>query len=263
MENKISVIILTYNCQRSIKNTLESVIEFDEIIIIDCGSEDKTLEIIKTITPQTTIYHNNFESFSTQRNYGISKATNKWCLFIDSDETITSELKDELYKLIKIEKKYPLYRIMRTEYIFHQEIKYGHGRSLYQERFFDKTRVSYQGIVHEYPVIDNIKPAQNSSEVFNIDPNKRMQHDPTQTVERMIQKVAPYATLMAKEKIQKGKSTNAFMVLLAFIGTFVQIYVKSFRDGRRGFAAAILESLNRGIVKLLIYEQSKIKNKNN
>lgn len=87
----ISCIILTYNEERCILRCLESVLNyFDEIIIIDSGSTDKTLEIVKEINnSKISIYQIHWENdFAKARNFGIEKAKSDWIVFIDADEEL-------------------------------------------------------------------------------------------------------------------------------------------------------------------------------
>ena len=84
----LSVLIFTKNNQRSINYALMSVQPYaDEIIVLDSGSQDKTLEIANRYTNK--IYFREFEGhFGQQKNYGLSKCTGKWILVLDSDEFI-------------------------------------------------------------------------------------------------------------------------------------------------------------------------------
>ena len=84
----LSVLILTKNNQRSINYALMSVQPYaDEIIVLDSGSQDKTLEIANRYTDK--IYFRELEGhFGQQKNYGLSKCTGKWIFILDSDEFI-------------------------------------------------------------------------------------------------------------------------------------------------------------------------------
>jgi glycosyltransferase involved in cell wall biosynthesis len=74
--------------------------DFDEIIVVDSGSQDMTEQITHSYMGQFIV--NRFIGFSEQRNFAISKATHEWCLVVDSDECVTEELKNELYKITEI-----------------------------------------------------------------------------------------------------------------------------------------------------------------
>ncbi|MCH8208876.1 MAG: glycosyltransferase family 2 protein [Nitrospinae bacterium] len=102
MDNNISVIILTYNEELNISQALDSVCDWaGEIFILDSFSADKTLEIASNYN--CTVYKNEFESFSKQRNYALDKLPiqTEWVLFLDADEWAPEELKNEISSVIK------------------------------------------------------------------------------------------------------------------------------------------------------------------
>lgn len=99
----IACIILTYNEERCIERCINSVIDvFDEIIIIDTGSADNTLSKILNLNYQkVTIYNYKWKNdFSKARNFGINKANSKWVAFIDADEEMGNEYKENFRQLI-------------------------------------------------------------------------------------------------------------------------------------------------------------------
>ena len=89
--DKISVVILTKNEEDNILDCLESLKSFDEIIIVDDYSEDRTEEVIKRINlPFLKYYKRHLDKdFSAQRNFALTKAKNEWVLFIDADERLS------------------------------------------------------------------------------------------------------------------------------------------------------------------------------
>jgi len=93
----ISVIILTYNESKNIRDCLESVKELtDDIILVDSGSTDDTLVIASGYS--TTVYHHPFENYSKQRNWAFANVEAKypWILNLDADHRLTKELLTEL-----------------------------------------------------------------------------------------------------------------------------------------------------------------------
>ena len=257
METKISVLILTQNSAKTLPRTLESVKNFDDIVVIDGGSKDDTESIAKSY--HARFIHHPFEGFSPQRNKALQEAKYDWCLFVDSDEYVTSELKNELYRIVDSSTPYVLFKVFRTEYILGEEIKYGHGRSGYQERFLRKSHVHYQGEVHEYPVINGKKPEANSPLLGIINKDFRLLHNPAVSMNEFVMKVGNYSILRAKEKMGHKRSVNALEVIVTFPLTLLQIGFKSMKAGKRGLMAAIMEAVHRTLVKLLLYEETHFK----
>ncbi|MBI2611395.1 glycosyltransferase family 2 protein [Candidatus Gottesmanbacteria bacterium] len=97
--SKITAIILTLNEEKNIADCLKSVKWVDEIVVVDSGSTDKTIEIAKEYTDK--IYYHKFESdFSKQRNFAITKAKGEWILFLDADETLPKGSEEKIKELI-------------------------------------------------------------------------------------------------------------------------------------------------------------------
>jgi glycosyltransferase involved in cell wall biosynthesis len=95
MLEKITPLIITYNEAANIDRTLDRLTWAKEIIIIDSYSNDRTLEIIANY-PQAKVIQNNFESFASQCNFGLSKIASEWVLSIDADYVLSQELIEEM-----------------------------------------------------------------------------------------------------------------------------------------------------------------------
>ena len=98
---KASVYIICKNEEKHIKRVLESIKDFNEIIIVDSGSNDNTLEIAKNYTKN--IYHQDWIGFAKQKEYARSLCSNEWVLNLDADEELTNELKNEIIKFLESE----------------------------------------------------------------------------------------------------------------------------------------------------------------
>jgi glycosyltransferase involved in cell wall biosynthesis len=94
----ISVVILTKNEEADLPNCLESVSWSDDVHVLDSGSTDKTIEIIRQRGVKLST--NPFESFGKQRNYALDHLAirHEWILFLDADEIVTEKFRDALFK---------------------------------------------------------------------------------------------------------------------------------------------------------------------
>lgn len=144
----LSVVVLTKNEELVIKACLESVKFADEIIIIDQGSTDKTIEIAKQYTSK--IFVNTDESFAIRRNLGNEKSSGDWILHIDADERILLPFKEELIEVMT-STKCTAYAIRRTNVIFGQEVHYGPYKNDLMIRMVRKDAFKgWEGNVHEH-----------------------------------------------------------------------------------------------------------------
>lgn len=145
----ISVVILTKNEESLIKTCLESVKWVDEIIIVDNGSTDKTLDIAKKYTDKIVTMDTN--DFSQRRNRGMKEAKGDWVLYIDSDERVLKNLKEEITSIISSEDSKSAYALSRINIIFGEKVTYGPYQHDWMIRLFKKADFeTWIGKVHEY-----------------------------------------------------------------------------------------------------------------
>ncbi len=145
----LSIIIITKNEQDRIVACLESVKWADEIIVLDNGSTDKTLEIARKYTKEIFSFDN--LDFSSIRNMGMEKVKNDWVLYVDSDERVLEPLRKEIESIIK-EDKYSALAISRKNIIFGSEVSYGPFWPDWVIRLLKKSDFeNWLGRVHEYP----------------------------------------------------------------------------------------------------------------
>ena len=154
---KVSGYIITKNNGRSLKWALESVYKYlDEIIIVDSGSTDNTVEIAKQYTDK--IYFNEFKDFSDQRNFAIKKCTGDWIFTMDADE-VMGENFFNIFKYLK-NSKYKAFLLPRYNLVDINPCVFINGPDHYSEwqvRFFKNDGICY----YENPVhhqLKNCKP---------------------------------------------------------------------------------------------------------
>lgn len=248
----ISIIMIAQNAEQTIKRCLDSLVRFKEVIIIDGGSKDKTTEIAQSY-PNVTLYENPWPGFIAQRNISLDKATLDWCFMMDADEALTPELVSYLaaLDLNRLDKK--IYRVLRTEYFEGVAVEHGFGSASWQERLLKRVHVRYCGGNHHNHSIDGKLCTWDHPELGSFPSELRILHNPDYTLDEIIQKLPRFSILIANEKLERGRSTNAFVVILSFIGTFFQVWLKSLRMGRIGFILAVNEAVHRCLVKLYIY----------
>src|SRR3989344_1677358 len=161
---KISAIILTKNAQNKLEGCLDSVNGWaSEIVVLDTGSTDKTLEIAKKFGAR--IGKSKGTDYASWRNEAAKLAKGKWLFYIDHDERVTPELKEEILALITnhIPPTTPhsspitpsAFDIPRKNFVFSRWLKYGGWWPDRVLRLIKKSAlIKWEGEVHEQPVID-------------------------------------------------------------------------------------------------------------
>lgn len=114
MNNKLSVIIIAKNEEKQIETCLKSSTFADEIIIVDSGSTDHTLEIAKKY--HCRIISLPFTNFSDLRNAGMKATQMSWILYVDADEEITPDLQQEIKGVVSNKDDISAYKIHRKNY---------------------------------------------------------------------------------------------------------------------------------------------------
>lgn len=149
--SKISVIILTKNSEELIADCLDSVSFCDEIIVIDDGSTDRTVDLVKHLGAR--VFNSISISFADKRNLGLSKAKCKWVLYIDSDEQVSSELKKNILEIInKTKTEYEAYKLKRKNFYLGNHEWPTIEKHL---RLFNKNSLKeWTGTLHETPLVD-------------------------------------------------------------------------------------------------------------
>ncbi len=222
----ISVLIICQNVEKTIRRTLESLVQFDEVIVIDGGSKDATESIVAEF-PNTKFFFNEWPGFINQRNVSLDRATHEWCFMIDADESCTDDLREEMFKIISNSDAKPMYRVMRTEYFLGEAIEVGLGKCGYQERLFKKSRIRYTGGNHHEHLLDGKVITESSEEVQNINPDLRVLHDVSYGMDSWIKKLPRFVLLIAHEKIAKGRRVSAFEAFFSFFWSFLKCMLEA------------------------------------
>ena len=101
-EARISVVINTYNARQHLAKVLESVKDFDEVVVCDMESTDDTVSIAEQYGCKVVTFPKaNHTCCEPARTFAIQSASSKWAFVVDADEIVTPELREELYKIIQ------------------------------------------------------------------------------------------------------------------------------------------------------------------
>ena len=94
-----SVYMITLNEENNVAESLASVADFAEVIIVDSGSTDRTLAIAEGF-PNVCVFHNDWPGFSEQKAYAMSLCSQPWVFNLDADELPTEDFLNEVRALI-------------------------------------------------------------------------------------------------------------------------------------------------------------------
>lgn len=149
--SKISAVILTKDSEELILDCLESVKFCDEIIVVDAGSNDKTIELAQKKGAKVLSSEPN--DYANSRNLGLKNASSEWILYIDTDERVTNELRDDIKSQISdLKSNFAAYRLKRKNFYFGNH-EWPYIEKL--ERLFKKENLKgWYGKIHESPKVE-------------------------------------------------------------------------------------------------------------
>ncbi len=244
----VSVAIITKNEEDNIRDALESVKDFEEIVVVDSFSTDKTMEICRLYTDK--IYQIEWKGFAEQKQMAVDKTSLQWVLILDADERVTEQLKREIAESIKSSDK-DGYFIPRKNFFLGKWIKHSGWWPDYTLRLFKKDKGRMQNrLVHEKIVLKGNVGYLNSP----------LLHFTYKSLEEFIEKMQKYSTLSALEILNKKPSKYKVIVklILSPIFTFFKMYFfrLGFLDGARGFILAILYSFYSFLKYAKVWEKA-------
>lgn len=227
-DNKISVFLVVQNEEKNIRRVLESVKDFDEIVVVDSGSTDRTLEIALEYTDQ--VVHHPWQGMGPQKEYARSLCRNDWALNLDGDEELSEELKREMPALIS----HPDAAGVSIRFREHSFGRLNHPgtRMNRHTRLFRRTLGHYGSQRdHERLHLDGrVVKARGVIRHFNDIP-----------LEVRIDKINRYSSSVALDKHEAGVRYSALKLLLAMPLAFLKFYLlkRNFLNGMRGFMTGV------------------------
>lgn len=247
--SSISVTILAKNAQETLQECLESLRRFDEVILLDNGSTDKTLEIARNFS-NVQIFESEFIGFGALKNLAISYTKHDWILSIDSDEVLESSTL-ALIESLELN-SHTIYALPRKNLYNGEWIKACGWYPDYVWRLFNRTFTRFNdNVVHESVIIP-----QNA---HTLKLQSGIKHCATSNIESIIAKMNRYTTYSAQEKYRQGKSASMLGAIVRFFITFTKDYFMrgGFKYGYKGFIIALLNANGAFFRYAKLYEIQK------
>lgn len=221
MEQNISLLMIVKNASSTIEKSLMSVQGLvDTIVVVDNFSTDKTVQIAKKYGAKVYFYKG--ESLGEQRAYGLNKCRTEWVLVLDSDETVTSELKREIKSKLQ-NPNIKGFLIPFQNHLFGHPIKYG-GEDYKMLRLFRKDQAKITpDLVHEkFAVSGKISFLKN-----------KINHYSYRSLGQMYRKFTDYAVREAKQKQMLGEKSSLKKIFLYPPHMFWARFIKDkgYKDG--------------------------------
>lgn len=250
MGTGISVVVITKNEEKNICDCLESVKWADEIIVVDSYSEDATVELSRRFT-DLVVQKEWPGMVGTQRNVGLELATSEWILFLDADERVTPELKDELVALASSPKGggHAGARLPRKNFFLGKWLRCSYPD--YTARFLRRGGGRYNEVAgggFDTMLFAPLPVAKLKQPLL---------HFTGETLAQRVKKLDFDSTLQAEEKYRAGKRAGAAGMALHSLLAFIKFYVlkRGFLDGTDGLIYAAFASFSTFVKYAKLWEK--------
>lgn len=236
LKEKISGLIITFNEEKNIQEILADFSICDEIIVVDSFSSDQTVFLAQQ-NPKVKIIQHPFEDFTKQRNIALDAAANDWVLFLDGDERITPELRQEIISELNKADKKDAYYFYRKFYFAGEPVNFSGTQTDKNFRLFRKSKCRY---IADKKVHETLEVKGSIGILKN-----KLLHFSFENFEQFKKKMLYYGLLKGSEMAAKGKKysiiTHWGKVTFKFLKTY---FLKlGFLDGINGLKISYLQSL--------------------
>jgi (heptosyl)LPS beta-1,4-glucosyltransferase len=244
---KLTVTVITLNEAAHIGAALTSVAWADEIIVIDSGSSDGTVEIARRLA--TRVEQRDWPGYGAQKNRAADLASHDWILSLDADERVTPELAEEIRGVLH-QPDAAGYRIPRVTWYLGRWIRSTDWYPDLQLRLYNRRAARWNlRQVHEGIELDG-RPGRLRHEI---------QHYAYRDVSHHLATIDRYTTLAAEQSIADGRRTSALEAAVHPPLAFLRNYVLrcGFRDGAAGLLVSVLNSYYVFVKLLKLWERQQ------
>ena len=228
----VSVTVITLNEATNIEACLASVAWADEVLVIDCGSQDGTPDLARAKGARVLV--RDWPGYAAQKNFAAGEARHDWILSVDADERVTPALAEEVRDVLAREPRESGFRIPRVTWHLGRWIRTTDWYPDFHLRLYHRQRASWAlRAVHE-----SVTAKGDVGELSN-----DLQHFAYRDVGHHHATMERYTTLAAKEMYDQGRRAGILDVTLHPWGAFIRNYVlrRGFMDGTAGF---IISTMN-------------------
>lgn len=214
MIKDISAVIITKNALPTLKDTLASLKDFEEVLVYDNGSDDGTLELLRE-TPNVRLEQGEFMGFGPTKQHAVNLASNDWVLSLDADETLTPELLDELKHWTTQHSADTVAYVLRNNFFLGQQVRYSGWGNDWLIRLFNRQHCNFNdAMVHE-----NITVPADSKKVRLKAP---INHAAVTELNQFLTKVNRYSDIRAATMKKKHHpAVTLLKAMFAFFRTYI------------------------------------------
>lgn len=233
---RLSAVLIVRNESANLRPCLASIRWVDEIIIVDGGSDDDTVEIARGYTDKVYV-ERDWHGYGVQRQRAQARATGDWIFMIDADERVTPELRAAIERIVAQDDRNIAGAVPRLSFCFGRFIRHGGWYPDYVVRLYPCARGRYDNaLVHEKVRLD---PGMTVVRLHG-----DLLHYTYRDLEHYLVKSAAYAAAWASARGRESRRASLAQGILHGVACFVRMYLlrAGFLDGRAGLLLALLSA---------------------
>ena len=239
----ITAIVITLNEEDNIRPCIESLQRVcDEIIVVDSGSDDKTVEIAESLG--ATVYHQPYLGDGPQKAFGVPYARNDWILSIDADERLDEDMVRDLEGLDMNATDFDSFAFRRKSFVGDTWIKVWYPD--YLVRLYNRQTAGFE------PVRGHAKVSGNNTKRLH----SHIIHYSYRNYREVVQRIDRFAARGASVLYEQGHRPNAWSPLLHGLGAFLKTYIakKGILHGLPGLNIAVVSAFSSYIKYVMLQE---------
>ena len=252
---RLSICIVAQNEEHNLARVLQSIQSIaDEIVLVDGGSTDGTLEIAKRFG--STVFERPFRSHADQKNFAASVASNPWIFLLDADEELSAELTESVRKWKQDTPRFAVYEMARLTWYLGAWIHHSRWYPDWQRRIYDRNQASFSGAIHSALRYEG-KIGRLHGDLLHYTIRNFAEHEA---------KLERYTSAIAQEMFDQGRREWRGAMWVATPWSWLRHFFlgAGFLDGYRG--ALIAQMAARGVRQKFaklgrLVEQEKLKNR--
>ena len=240
----LSAVIITLDCAAQLAACLESVAFADEVLVVDSGSSDTTVEVAQGRGAR--VIHQDWLGFGAQKQFAAEQASHDWVLSIDSDERVTPELQASIMATLATP-QFRAYQFPRCNRFMGRYLRHGEGYPDWSLRLFDRRHARWsEDAVHE--------------RIITLGPVGRLQgdllHDSAEDLDAYLAKQNRYSTLAAETMAREGRRATVGRMLSSPLVRFLKFYFVrgGLKDGAPGLAHTAIGCFNSFVKYMKLLE---------
>jgi len=244
---RLSVIVTTYNNDRTLRACLESVRWADEIVVLDSLSSDDTLVIARSYN--ACIKQHPFMGYGPQKQMALELTSNDWVLLLDADEALSPGLQNEVRRLLQDGPLVDGYEIPRQEQLFwrmcHPATRMNHFLRLFDKR---------SGGIDDMPIHAAPKVQGRIGRLKSL-----LYHFGETDVHAKVEKINAYSTGLVKEKLKKERWGIPLIMIFYPPFFFLRSYFfkRNFLNGWAGFINSVVAAFYVFLKYAKLYEHDQ------